>query len=540
MNMMALRSGGDIIVIDCGILFPGAELLGVDVITPDLSYLLEHRDEIRALILTHGHEDHVGAVPYFLSQLSVPVYSSSFTWALVKRRLDEHRLDEAPVHHAVEAGDRIPLGCFGVEFIHVTHSTVECFSLAIESPAGVIIHTADFKIDQTPVDDRRCDLHAFARYGEKGVALLLADSTNVDRPGYTPSEREVRPALDEIFTRAEGSIFLSCFSSATHRVQQFVDLCAEHDRKLAMIGRSLTTASEIAHERGLLHIPDGILIRPQDLQKIPRDQRTVIVAGSQGEPLSSMSRASVGQHKQAVIKEGDDVVLSARVIPGNEKAIYRMIDHLCLRGATVHYGDQTPPLHVSGHAAREELKLIHTLVRPRFFVPVHGEYRQLSLHAKLARDVCADDLEAAFILQSGETLVLDEEGARRGEDVEVGRVFIDAGTGDEIVEEMVIRDRRNLSEFGVIIPILAVDRRTGKIATGPEIVSRGFVVGEESEELIEGARAVVVKTVEGSSREEVGDPGVLEEKIRTDLRRYLARKTSRSSRPLIAPVLLES
>ena len=540
MNMLALRCAGDIVVIDAGVLFPGHELLGVDVIVPELDWLAEHRDELRALVCTHGHEDHIGAVPYVLSELNPPIYATAFTEALIRRKLDEHRLPEKPDIRRMRPGETFELGCFTVRPIHVTHSTVDCVALAVETPLGTVVHTADFKIDQSPVDGKLFDLHTFGELGKKGVLLLLSDSTNVDRPGFTPSERAVWPAFEDMFASSDGAMFFSCFSSATHRVQQIIDLSYEYGRKVAMVGRSLTTASELAHELGLLRIPDDTLVRPQDLYKVPRDEQTVIVSGTQGEPLSSMARAAVGQHKYAVIEEGDDVIMSARMIPGNETAIYRMIDHLCRRGAEVHYGPHTPPWHVSGHAYQEELKLILNLVRPKYFVPVHGEYRQLSGHARLASPLRGSGgLEESFVLQSGETLVIDEDGARRGDEVSVGRVFIDQGTGDEILEEMVIRDRRRISEFGVIVPIVSIDGRTGNVVSGPEIISRGYAVADE-EELLEGARDVVQRTVEGSTREEVADLGVMEEKIRSDIRRYLTKKTSRSSRPLIIPVVLET
>ena len=540
MNMLALRCDGDMIVIDAGILFPGVEQMGVDVIVPDLTFLRENRKQLRGLIATHGHEDHIGAIPYVLSELNPPVYATHFTQRLIQRRLEEHELPAKPEFRRVVAGETVRLGCFGVEFIHVTHSTVDCVALAIDTPLGTVVHTADFKIDQTPVRGPLFDLHAFAEHGKKGVLLLLSDSTNVDRPGITPSERTIRPAFEDIFSEADNSIFLTCFSSATHRVQQILDLAYEFDRKVAFIGRSLSTASEIAQELGHLSVPPDTLIRPQEMSRIPREQRVMVVSGSQGEPMSSMSRASVGKHRHAVIEEGDDVIISARIIPGNEKPIYRMIDHLCRRGANVHYGNRNPPLHVSGHAAAEELKLILNLTRPRFFMPVHGEYRQLSQHAKLAEPLKDQGLEESFILQSGETLIIDEHGAHRGEEVPVGRVFIDTGTGEEIIEELVIRDRQHLSEFGVIVPIVAIDRQTGKVSMQPEIVSRGFAVSEESEEMLDGAVDIIRSTVEGSSREEIEDLGLIEEKIRTDLKRYVSRKTSRSSRPLIVPVVLEN
>ncbi len=541
MNMMALRCQGDIIVIDAGILFPGHDLLGVDVIVPDLTWLIDHEDEFRGLILSHAHEDHIGAVPYVLSELNPPVYATAFTEAMLRRKFDDHDFEDEPDIRRMEAGKKFKLGCFTIDPIQVTHSTVQCLALAIETPLGVVIDTADFKIDQTPIDGKLFDLQKFAEYGRKGVLLLLSDSTNVDRPGFTPPEQAVFPAFEDIFSRAENRILFSCFSSSTHRIQQIIDLSVEYERKVALIGRSLTSASEIAHDLGLLRIPDGTMVRPQDLQKIPREEQTVIVAGSQGEPLSSMSRAAVGQHRHAVIDEDDIVVISARMIPGNEKPIFRMIDHLCRRGADVRYGQQALPIHVSGHAYQEELRIILNLVRPKYFMPVHGEYRQLSQHARLATPMRDNGLEETFILSPGESLIIDEYGARKNpEEIPVGRVLIDTGTGDEIVGDMVIRDRRHISEFGVIIPIVAIDRQTGKIDSGPEIISRGVVFSEESEISIDGARRVVQKTVDSSSREEIGDMGLMEEKVRSDLRRYVSRRTSRQHRPLIVPVILET
>ncbi len=540
MNMLALRSGDDIIVVDAGILFPGAELLGVDVVVPDISYLLDNRQHVRGLILTHGHEDHIGAVPYVLSQLNPPIYTTHYTEALVERRLKEHKLAQRPQIHTLRPKDRVTLGCFDIEFIQVTHSIADTACLAIGTPLGTIIHTGDFKIDSTPIDDRLFDLHTLAEYGKRGVLLLMSDSTNVDRDGFTPSERAVRPRLEDLFVRSKGSLYFTCFASATHRIQQILDLAAEHGRKVALIGRSLVTSSELAHDLGLMRVPDGLLLRPQDLQHLPASERAVIISGSQGEPLSSLSQAAVGKHRFATIGPGDTVALSTRLIPGNEKRIYRMIDHLYRRGAEVVYGSMNPPLHVSGHASKGELQLLLSLLRPKYFVPLHGEYRQLSRHIALAEMLRPSGLEEPFLLQSGEVLEIDDKGARRRDPVTVGRVCIDAGTGDEILEEIVIRDRRHLSEHGVILPIVALNSHSGEIESGPEIITRGFAGGELGSDLLDGARAVVIKTLEASSDEEKTDWSVMEEKIKSDLRRYLSRKTSRASRPLILPVILET
>ncbi len=537
MNSLALRHGDDIVVIDAGMMFPEDELPGVDIVTPDFTYLVQNREHVRALILTHGHEDHIGAVPFLLADLNVPVYGTPLTLALVERRLEEHDLDWQPALHRVRPGERVEIGPFQVEFIHVTHSTMHCVALAITTPLGVVIHTGDFKIDPTPTDNELFDLHALADYGRRGVLLLLSDSTNVDRPGYTESERAVRPRFEDILSRAERRVVVSCFSSSIHRIQQLIDLAVEFRRNVAFLGRSMLQVTEIAHSLGLLRIPDGVLLRPHEIMQVPPEKVLVAISGSQGEPMSALSRVAVDGHRHLSVEPGDTVVLSARIIPGNEKAIYRMINHLARRGADVWYGAMNPPLHVSGHASQEELKLMLNLVRPRYFVPIHGEYRQLARHVSLAAHLRDLGLEAAFILETGETLVIDEHGARKGERVPVGRVCIDSGSLDEVVEDVVIRDRQHLAEDGFVLPIIAIDKHTGKTEGMPEIVSRGFVAGEDGSELLQQARQVVLRTLESSTAEERADWGLVREKIRAELRRFIARQTSR--RPLIVPVILE-
>ncbi|MGA7414199.1 MAG: ribonuclease J [Bryobacteraceae bacterium] len=536
MNSMALRYGDDIIVIDAGMMFPDSELLGVDIVTPDFNYLEQHADKVRGLILTHGHEDHIGGVPFLLGVLNIPVYGTEFTLALVERRLEEHELLDNAKLNIVKAGDRIELGPFKIEFIRVTHSIVSCVALAITTPLGVIIHTGDFKVDPTPTDNELFDLHTFAEYGKRGVLLLMSDSTNVDRPGYTESERAVRPRLEELFVRSERRLIVSCFSSSIHRLQQILDLADEYGRKVAFLGRSMLNVTEIAHNLGLLSIPDSVLLRPQDIMQMAPEKVAVVVSGTQGEPMSALSRVAVDNHKSLYVEPGDTVVLSSRIIPGNEKAIYRLLNHLARRGADIVYGNMNPPVHVSGHASEEELKLILNLVRPRYFLPVHGEYRHLSRHATLAQHLRFAGLEETFVLETGETLELDHTGARRGERVTVGRVCIDSGSLDDVVEDMIIRDRRHLSEDGFVLPIIAINKHTGKSEGLPEIVSRGFMGGDATEVLQE-ARAVVARTLESSSPEERGDWGVMQEKIRTDLKRFLTKQTQR--RPLIMPVILE-
>jgi ribonuclease J len=537
MNSMVLRYGEDILVIDAGMMFPEEELPGVDIVTPDFTYLEENREHVRALILTHGHEDHIGAVPFLLSQVDVPVYGTAFTLALLERRLEEHEMLDRARLNTVKPGQRLEIGPFTIEFIHVTHSLVSSVALAITTPLGVVMHTGDFKVDPTPTDNVLFDLHSLADYGKRGVLLLLSDSTNADRGGYTESERAILPRFEDIFNRAEGRLVVSCFSSSIHRLQQIVDLAAEFGRKVSFLGRSMMTVTEIAHAHGLLDIPDGILIRPQDVMQVARRQLVVVVSGSQGEPMSALSRVAVDNHKHLSIGRGDTVALSSRLIPGNEKAIYRMMNHLAKRGADVIYGPMNPPLHVSGHASSEELRLVLNLVRPKYFVPIHGEYRLLAKHAGLAEHLRHAGLSETFILETGETLEVDRQGARKGESAPVGRVCIDSGTIDEVVEEIVIRDRRHLSEDGFLLPVIAIDKRTGKTEGLPEIVSRGFVSAEDGSELLQAARQVVARTLESSSAEERSDWGVMKEKIRTDLKRFVHKQTSRH--PLIMPVILE-
>ena len=537
MNMTAIRYADDIIVIDSGMMFPEAELLGVDLVMPDMSFLKENQQFVRALILTHGHEDHIGAVPYFLSEIGVPVYGTDFTLALVDRRLEEYDLEEDPRFIHIKPKQILEIGPFKIEFIRVTHSIVSSVALAITTPLGVVIHTGDFKVDPTPTDNELFDLHTLADYGKRGVLLLLSDSTNADRPGYTESERAVRPRMEEIFNRAERRVLVSCFSSSIHRIQLVLDLAQEFSRRVAVIGRSMVAVTEIAHSLGLLDIPDGILLRPQDAMDLPPDKVAILISGTQGEPMSALARVAVDNHKHISVEKGDTVVLSARIIPGNEKAIFRMIDHLARRGADVMYGSMNPPLHVSGHASVEEQKLVLNLVRPRYFMPIHGEFRQLTKHARLAEHLRFAGLEETFIMESGDVLEIDHHGARKASRVPVGRVCIDSGSVDDVVQEVVIRDRRHLSEDGIVLPIIAINRQTGRMENPPEIVSRGFALAGDGSEFIENARQIVAKTLEGSNREEKTDWGVMKEKIRADLKRYIVKETSR--RPLILPVILE-
>jgi ribonuclease J len=534
MNMMALRLGDDIMVIDAGMMFPESELLGVDLVIPDITYLKQNRANVRAIVLTHGHEDHIGALAYILRDLNVPVYGTRFTLALVKKRLEEAGLLESATLREVLPGRLVEIGSYEIEFISVTHSTIDCVALAVRTPLGVIIHTGDFKIDQTPVDGAPFDLHAFARYGNEGVLALFSDSTNVERPGFTPSERAVVPRIEELARLAPRRVILSCFASSIHRIQQVIDIAQRVGRKVAFVGRSMVDNVEIAHSLHYLKIPDGMVVRPQDIRSFDPKRLLILASGSQAEPMSSLSRIAVDNHRFVSVDENDTVILSARIIPGNEKPICRMLDHMFRRRALVYYENAAGTIHVSGHASQEEQKLILQLVKPRYFIPIHGEYRHLFRHAALAYQLGVVSGEI-LILEDGQTVEFTENGAFRRDPVTAGRVCVDSGSLEEI-EDVVIRDRKHLSEDGVVVPIIAIDKHTGRMESHPEIVTRGMF-SDNGQEFVAGARDIVLKTVEQSNPEEKMDWSVIKEKIRVDLKRYINKQTSK--RPLILPVILE-
>jgi ribonuclease J len=537
MNMMALRCGEDIIVIDAGLMFPEQELLGVDIVIPDITYLKQNRRMVRAIILTHAHEDHIGAIPYILGDLNVPVYGTQFTLALVRKKLEEHALLAKAKLHEVAPGEITELGPFKIEYLHVTHSTIDCVALAVRTPVGTIIHTGDYKIDPTPVDGKPFDLHAFARYGQEGVLALFADSTNVERPGFTPSERAVVVRFEELFRAAPEKVVVSCFSSSVHRIQQVIDVARGAGRKVAFVGRSMVDNIEIAHGLGKLHIPDGSVVRPQDIRTYDPKRLVVLASGTQAEPMSALSRISVDNHRLLSLAENDTVILSARIIPGNEKAIFRMIDHLFRRRVLVYYeGGRSAPIHVSGHASQEEMKILLQLVKPKYFIPLHGEYRQLFQQAALAEQVGAVSGQI-FLLETGNPIEFTADGgAYRREPVPAGRVMVDSGSLEE-VEDVVIRDRKHLSEDGVVVAIVGIDKHTGLVEIPPEIVTRGFLKSDDGQEILTKAREVVLKTIELSTAEEKMDWSVIKEKIRVDLKRFLNKQTAK--RPLILPVILE-
>ena len=532
MNCLALRWEDDIIVIDAGLMFPESELLGVDIVVPDITYLIENKQHVRGIILTHGHEDHIGGLPWILSELKVPVYATEFTLAYVEGKLEEHAmLDETELVEIVPK-EKFTVGPFTIEPIRVTHSLVDCVALAIDTPVGVIIHTGDFKIDLSPLDDKPFDLHTFAEYGKRGVLALLQDSTNVERHGYTPSESAVRPRLDELFSQTRKKLFFSCFSSSIYRIRIALELARAHGRKVVVIGRSMMESTEIAQDLGYIDVPPGLVINPGQIRDFPPDQLMILISGTQGEPMSALSRAALDNHKHARVEPGDTVVLSSRIIPGNEKGIFRVIDHLNRREANVVYDDGSHGLiHVSGHGSQEEMRLLINLVRPRFFIPVHGDYRYLRRHAQIAMDTGA--VEHAMVIEDGDVLELDQGDARKMDKVTAGRILIDSGSSIDVVEDLVIRDRRILSEDGIVLAVLAINKRTGKVERPPEVIMRGF----GGADITDQAREVMLRTLDGLSSEQKSDYGMVNEKVRVELKRLIQKATGR--RPMIMPVILE-
>ncbi len=534
--MMFIRCGASAIVVDAGLMFPDDELLGVDIVIPDITYLKTHRDEIQAILLTHGHEDHIGALPFVLQEIDVPVYGTPFTLALVRERLEEHGLLETSRLIEVTPRSRVRLGGLEVEFIRVTHSIVDAVALAITTPAGVLIHTGDFKIDPTPVDHKGFDAERFEEYGRQGVLALLSDSTNVEREGNTPSERAVHTRFDEIFSGAQGAVVISCFATSIHRLQIIMDTAQKFQRRVAFLGRGMVQVFQLATEMGLLRYAPDLCVKLGSDNALPRNRMVYVATGSQGEPMAALARIAVDENKHLRIERNDTVIISARMIPGNEKSVLRMVNHLYKRGSEVFYDDGSqPPVHVSGHASAEELKWMIQTVRPQYFIPLHGEFRQLVRHAQLAEQTHAVG-RSVVILESGDHLVINDEGARLLEKAPVGRVLIDEGSLEE-VDEVVMRERRHISEDGIVLPIIAINKHTGVLERIPEIVSRGFVVMDQNEELIANASGIVLKTIEESSIEEKTDQTVIRDKVTRNLKKYLFKQTQK--RPMVLPVILE-
>ena len=533
-NMMLLEYGESVIAIDCGLMFPGVDLLGIDLVIPEVNYLLEGKKKLHGIVLTHAHEDHIGALPYILRQLPVPIFGTPLTLGLLRNKLREHDLEKLADLREITASHRWELGPFQLEGIRVTHSLLHCLALAIETPVGVVVHTGDFKIDPTPVDGELFDAQSFAAYGDKGVLLLLSDSTNVERKGHTRSEREVGTNLEALFQGCRGRIFIATFSSNIPRIQQITDVTERYGRTLIISGRSMLNNAQIASELGCLRLPDDVMTEGEKWQDLAKDQVVFLTTGSQGEPLSVLHRVALDDHKWIKIERGDTVILSARVIPGNEKTISNLIDHLYRRGAEVHY-ETVSDVHVSGHASQEELKTMLQLTRPRYFVPIHGEYRNLVRHIQLAQVVGIPE-ENCFLLEDGDVLELTSQSATRAQSVPVGKVFVDGkGVGD--VEDVVIRDRRHLSEQGMVMVVMAIHQQTGELVAGPDLISRGFMGAEGGEEVLEQAKRLVLQKLDGFSREIRTDPSELKEEVRKTLRRYFNKVLGR--RPVILPLIME-
>ena len=538
MNMMAMSWEDTTLLIDAGVMFPDPDQLGVDLIIPDLTYVEARRPHVKALVLTHGHEDHIGGVPYVMPMFDGPVYGTAFTLALVEPKLDEHGIDPSGRLKTIQPRESVTIGPFTIEFIRVTHSMPDCVALAIKTPVGTVVHTGDFKIDQTPIDGQHFDLHRFAELGSQGVLALFADSTNIDRRGFTGPEIEVVDAFEELFTSTQGKLVVATFSSSIYRMQLLVDLAVQFERHVAFVGRSIVQNAEIAQRLGFLRVPAGVQIRDADVQNYASQDVLCLTTGSQGEPQAALPRISIDDHRFVKLGPDDTVVFSARAIPGNEKAIARTMSHIARRGADV-VTDSMKHVHVSGHGSAEELKLVLSLVRPRYFVPVHGEYRQLSQHARVAERVMArtDRRLQVLLAQDGDIIQFDERGARIADKAPAGRVLIDVTRTGEIGDE-VLRDRRHLAGDGVVVAVVAISRQTGLLVGEPELVARGYVVGEgEAESLFSDAAAVIAECIDASSVEERTDQGLMTEKLRVELRRFFKKRSGR--RPLVLPVLME-
>lgn len=532
-NMTVIRYGDDIIIVDTGLMFPDEDMLGIDLVIPDMSYVLENKDLVRAVFLTHGHEDHIGALPYLLKNIDVPVYGTCLTLGILQGRLKENHVTSNKLNE-VTTTDKVKAGVFTVSFLRVNHSIADSVALAIETPHGTIVHTGDFKFDQTPVDGKVTEFHRFAELGDKGVLALLADSTNAERPGYTASEKSVGRTLDEIFRNAKNRIVVASFSSNIHRLQQVVDSAVHYGRKLAVIGRSMLNNINIALELGYITIPEGVLIDIDAVNQYTPAQVAILTTGSQGEPMSALTRIAMSEHKKVTIVKGDTVVISATPIPGNEKLVSKTVDYLFKLGADVIY-EKSEGIHVSGHASQEELKMMHNLVRPKFFIPVHGEYRHLIKHAKLAQELGMPK-ENIFVVENGDIIELTAKEGKTGGKVQAGRVLVDGlGVGD--VGNIVLRDRKQLSQDGIIITVITIDKASKSIVAGPDIVSRGFVYVREADTLMDESKEKIQQALLKCMQTGNADWSAMKFAVRDALGRFLYEKTRR--RPMVLPIIME-
>ncbi|MBP3496039.1 MAG: RNase J family beta-CASP ribonuclease [Clostridia bacterium] len=533
-NMTVLECGNDIIIVDCGIGFPNDDMLGVDLVIPDFTHLQNNIDKIRGVFLTHGHEDHIGSLPYFLRTMNVPVYGTKLTLGILENKLIEHKLLQSAKLHNVNAGDKISVGVFKIEFIRVNHSIADACALAISTPQGLVIHTGDFKLDVTPIDGEMMDITRLGQLGNEGVLMLLCESTNVERAGYTPSERKVGFSLEKIFSQApDKRIIIATFASNVHRVQQIIDASINHGRRVAVTGRSMVNVVNAAVKLGYMSVPEGVLIDIDDIKKYPPEKITIVTTGSQGEPMSALYRMAFSDHDKVVLTDKDLVVLSSSAIPGNEPLVGKIVNEMYRRGVNV-YHDSSVEVHVSGHACQEELKLMHALTKPKYFMPVHGEYRHLIQHKELAEGMGMSS-ESIFVSDIGKVIEIDSDGARFNGTVQAGKVLIDgSGIGD--VGNIVLRDRKNLAEGGLIIAVATVSLEEGILMSGPEIISRGFVYVRENEELMNGARDIATRVLVDALDEGIKEWSELKTILKNALSKYIFAKTKR--KPLIMPILM--
>lgn len=533
-NITIFEYSDDLVIVDCGLAFPEDEMLGIDLVIPDFNYLIKNREKIRGIVITHGHEDHIGALPYLLREINVPVYATKLTLGLINKKLEENGLDKIVTTQTVVQGERIKLGSFEVEIINSTHSIPDAVALAIHTPVGVVVHTSDFKIDLTPMQGRPIDLARFAELGKDGVLLFMCDSTNVEREGYTLSENSLAETFEEIFLDAENRILVATFASNVHRVQQAINAAVKVGRKVAICGRSMVNVVSVAMELGYMSIPEETLIDIDHIDRYPHDKLLILTTGSQGEPMSALSRIASGDHKKVNLLPGDMVVISATPIPGNEKFVSRVINELFKKGAKVVY-EALADIHVSGHACREELKVMHSLVKPKFFMPVHGEYRHLKQHADLAHSL-GMKREDIFISENGKILELTQDTAKINGNITAGAVMVDGlGVGD--VGNIVLRDRKILSQDGLIVVVVTIDSETGELVAGPDIISRGFVYVRESEDLIERMKEVAKLAVSKVDEKKKNDWSTKKGLIKDRLKDFIYEKTKR--RPMILPIIVE-
>ena len=535
-NLAVIEYGDDMIVVDCGLGFPDDDMLGIDMVIPDISYLVQNEDRLRGIVLTHGHEDHIGALPYVLQQISPPVYGTPLTLGILGVKLEEHTYEKEPSLNAVHAGDTIQLGCFEIEFINVNHSIADAVCLAIKTPLGTIIHSGDFKIDLTPIESKMIDLARLGEPGDEGVLLLMCESTNVERPGYTPSERTVGASLDQIFAKNKDKrISIATFSSNVHRVQQIIYAAEKYGRKVVINGRSMVNIVNVALELGYMHTAGNTIIDINDIKRYNPEQLVIVCTGSQGEPMSSLYRMAFSEHSKIELSDNDVVVISANAIPGNEKLVNNIINELFRKGANVIYDAVVADVHVSGHACQEELKTMHALTRPKYFMPIHGEYKHLATHRKLAMDM-GEAPDRIFVSEIGKVLEIDAEGARFNGTVPSGRILIDGyGVGD--VGSIVLRDRRHLSQDGIIVVTAAVSPSEGLLMSSPEIVSRGFIYVREGEEMMDELREITAGVIEDCFDRYEDDFTVIKGKIKDEVSKYIYQKTKR--KPMVLPILLE-